>query len=109
MKERLRIAEFCERIGLAFESIKALFYGKTLTSTVIKLFSPEHNRYFEAKDVQFKVEKDADSPNKLKLSIHGENILDWFKKKFEAVKLALDSRIQSKNDIERGENRGFRM
>ncbi|MDL2244687.1 plasmid recombination protein [Parabacteroides sp. OttesenSCG-928-J18] len=109
MKERLRIAELCERIGLAFESIKALLHGKTLTSTAIKLFSPEHNRYFEAKDVRFKVEKEAENPNKLKLSINGENILDWFKKKFEEVKLAVDNRFQPKYDIERGQSRGVKM
>jgi hypothetical protein len=33
MKEQLRIADLCQKIRLAFESIKALFAGKTLTKT----------------------------------------------------------------------------
>lgn len=85
MKENLRIAKLCQKIGLAVESIKALFTGKTLTAKSFSFFSPEHNQKFTAEDVKLKIEKEQDNPNKLHLTLNGMNILDWFKQKYQEV------------------------
>jgi chromosome segregation ATPase len=85
MREQLRIAALCQKIGLAVESIKALFAGKTLTAKSSFFFSPEHNQQFTAEDVKLKIEKEADNPNKLRLNLNGINILEWFREKFQEV------------------------
>jgi len=78
MKEQLRIADFCKKIGLAFESIKTLFADKGLTANTFSFFSPEHNKKFTANDVKIRIEKEPDNPNKLRLNLNGVGILDWF-------------------------------
>ncbi|MDR0681909.1 MAG: plasmid recombination protein, partial [Dysgonamonadaceae bacterium] len=79
MPEQMRIVGLCEQIGLTFDSIRSLLFGKTLSSKSAKFYSPEHKQHFEAKDVQLKIEKEPDTPGKLRLSLNGQNILEWFK------------------------------
>jgi hypothetical protein len=85
IKEQLRIAEFCRKIGLAVESIKALFAGKTLTAKSFSFFSPEHNRKFPAENIKLKIEKEPDNLNRLRLNLNGMNILEWFREKYQEV------------------------
>jgi hypothetical protein len=85
MKEQLRIAALCQKIGLAVESIKALFAEKTLTAKIFSFFSPEHNQKFTAEDVRLKIEKEPDNPDKLRLNINGINIFEWFRLKYKNV------------------------
>jgi uncharacterized protein (DUF3084 family) len=85
MKEQLRIADLCRKIGLAIESIKSLFEGKSLTTKSFSFFSPEHNQKFIAEDVRLKIEKEPDNLNKLRLNLNGMNILDWFRYKYQEV------------------------
>ncbi|MDR3047923.1 MAG: mobilization protein BmpH, partial [Bacteroidales bacterium] len=85
MKEQLRIAEFCRKIGLAIKPIKALFAGKTLTAKSFSFFSPEHKQKFPSEDVKLKIETEQDNPNKLRLNLNGLNILDWFRQRFDAL------------------------
>jgi cell pole-organizing protein PopZ len=85
LSERLRIAQLCKSIGLTIDATKRLFNGESLSVTG-KLHSPEHNQSFEAKDAKLQLFKDRDSPNKLKLSINGKNILDWLRQKFQELR-----------------------
>ena len=85
MKEQLRIANLCEKVGLGFEYVRMLFDGKNLTAKSFSFFSPEHNLKFEATDIKLKVEKEVDNPNKLQLSINGVDILDWFREKYKKL------------------------
>ncbi|GHT29149.1 mobilization protein BmpH [Bacteroidia bacterium] len=85
MKENLRIAELCKKIGIGIEYIKMLFSGKTLTAKSFSFFSSEYNQKFTAKDVKLKIEKEQDNSNKLRLTLNGMNILDWFRKKYQEV------------------------
>ncbi|MDR2385887.1 MAG: hypothetical protein LBD80_09570 [Tannerella sp.] len=65
MKEQLRIAGLCRKIGLAVENIKLLFEGKTQTANTFSFFSPEqNNQKFTMEDVKLKTEKKTDNPNK---------------------------------------------
>jgi hypothetical protein len=108
IKEQMRIVGLCEQIGLTFDSIRSLIFGKTLSGNSIKFYSPEHKQHFEAKDVQLKVEKERDNPDKLRLSLNGQNILDWFKQKFEELQKTIGTRL-GKDNTELGKKRGFRM
>ncbi|GHT28291.1 mobilization protein BmpH [Bacteroidia bacterium] len=85
MKANLRIAELCRKIGLGIEYIKMLFTGKTLTAKSFSFFSPEHNQKFTAENINLKIEKKQDNPNKLRLTLNGMNILDWFREKYQEV------------------------
>ena len=86
MKEHLRIANFCLKIGLAIESIKSLFEGKTLTTKAFSFFSPKHNQIFKAEDVKLKIEKEPDNSDKLRLNLNGMDIFAWFNVKYQEVK-----------------------
>lgn len=101
LKEQLRIANLCEKIGLSFEYIKMLLEGRNLTAKSYSFFSPEHNRKFEVTDIKLKIEKEADNPNKLILTLNGTNILEWFKAKY--------MELQKKLKPNENKNRGFRM
>jgi hypothetical protein len=89
MKEQMRIAELCEQIGLTFDSVRSLIFGKTLTGESVKLYSPEHERHFQAESVQLKIEKEPDNPTKFRLSLNGQNILDWFRQKYQELQVAI--------------------
>ena len=82
MKEQMRIVGLCEQIGLTFDSIRWLLFGKALPGDFAKFYSPEHKQYFQAKDVQLKIEKEADDAKKLRLTLNGQNIMDWYKQKY---------------------------
>ncbi|GHT37513.1 hypothetical protein AGMMS49574_30240 [Bacteroidia bacterium] len=100
VKEQLRIAGLCKKIGLAVESIKSLFEGKTLTAKSFPFFSPEHNQKFMATDVKIKIDYEPDSPNRLHLNLNGVNILEWFRQKYQEVQ-------KRKEDV--AKNKGFKI
>lgn len=108
IKEQLRIADFCQKIGLGIEYIKKLFEGRNLTAKSFSFFSPEHNRKFRAEDVNLKVDKEPCNSNKLRLSLNGENIVDWFKYKFEELQKTTEPKF-GKNKTELGKSKGFKM
>lgn len=85
----------CEQIGLTFNNIRALLSGKTLSGDSAKLYSPEHERHFETKDIKLKIEKEPDNPEKLRLSLNGKNIIDWFREQFSRLKQTIKPRIVS--------------
>ncbi len=85
-KEQLRIATLCRKIGIAVEGVKMLFEGKSLVGKSASFFSPEHNQKFTAENVRLKIDKEPDNPDKLRLSLNGMNILDWFRQKYQEFK-----------------------
>ncbi|MDR0604249.1 MAG: plasmid recombination protein [Bacteroidales bacterium] len=102
MKEQLRIAGLCKNIGLAVESIKSLFEGKTLTAKSFPFFSPEHNQKFTAEDVKLKIDNEPDSPNKLRLNLNGVNILEWFRQKYREFQHGTGIRVRQEARKDRG-------
>ncbi|MDR2058085.1 MAG: hypothetical protein LBP83_07390 [Dysgonamonadaceae bacterium] len=105
MKEQLRIAGLCQKIGLAIESIKALLTGKTLAAKSFSFFSPKHNQKFTMEDVKLKIEKMPDNPNKLRLNLNGVDILEWFKQKYQEVQKKFS--IGKKLEVNR--NKGIKI
>lgn len=99
MKEQLRIAELCRKIGLAVESVKSLFAGKTLTAKSFSFFSPEYKQKFTAEDVRLKIENEPDNLNKLRLNLNEVNISDWFREKFQEVQFSKKSEINRSRGI----------
>jgi len=97
MKEQLRIANFCKKIGLAIEDVKALLYGKLLTAKTFSFFSPEHNQKFTMEDMKLKIEKEPDNPSKLRLNLNGMNILDWFKQKYSELQKRNTPKVKEHN------------
>ena len=85
LSERLRIVQLCKGIGLATDAIKRLFNGEALMVTG-KLHLPEHNLVFNVQDAKLQLFKESRDSDRLKLSINGQNIIDWFKQKYQEVK-----------------------
>lgn len=108
MKEQMRIVGLCEQIGLVLDSICALLFGKTLSGESAKFYSPEHKQYFEAKDIQLKIEKEPDNPGKLRLSLNEQNIIDWFKQKYQEAKQAVRPHVKPVPKSPTNENKGIK-
>jgi hypothetical protein len=85
IKEQLRIADLCQRIGFTIEVVRKLLKGITLSIASGKLYSSEHKQYFEVKEAKVKIEKEPNNPSKLRLTINSTNIIDWFKLKFKEL------------------------
>jgi hypothetical protein len=109
MPEHMRIVGLCEQIGLTFDTIRSLLFGKTLTGDSVKLYSPEHKQHFQAKDIQLKIEKEPDNPSKLRLSLNGQSIMDWFKQKYQELRQAIKPHIKLPAKPEMGKNKGFKI
>ncbi len=85
LSERLRIAQLCKAVGLTIDIIKQLFKGEAVTITG-KLHSPEHDQPFSVQDAKLQLFKESKDSDRLKLSINGQNILDWFNQKYKELK-----------------------
>ncbi|KAA6322867.1 Plasmid recombination enzyme [termite gut metagenome] len=105
MKEQLRIAELCRRIGFTIDAVKQLLRGITLSINSGKLYSFEYKQYFEAKEATIKIDHEPDNPNKLRLNINGVNIIDWFKLKYKE----LQQKIGFSTHQVSPKNKGFRL
>ena len=57
-------------------------------------------QYFEAKDAKLQLFKDRENPDKLKLSINGKNIFDWFRQKYREFKEAIG--MNPKHNMNKG-------
>lgn len=94
-------------IGLTIEAIKKLFNGEIVPITG-KLHSPEHDHDFNVQDAKLQLFKEQDNPNKFRLSLNGQNILDWFKQKYQELKQTIRPHIKPPTKPEIGENKGFK-
>ena len=83
MKEQLRIAELCRKIGFSIDHIRRMFNGNTLSLNSGKLYSPEHDQKFEVTNAKIKIDSEPDNPNRLRLNLNGMNMLDWFRQKYK--------------------------
>ena len=83
--ERLRIAQLCKAVGLTIDIIKQLFKGEAVTITG-KLHSPEHDQPFRVQNAKLQLSKESKDSGRLKLSINGQNIIDWFKQKYQELR-----------------------
>ena len=110
LNERLRIAQQCKGIGLTIDTIKQLFKGEAVTVTG-KLHSPEHNQSFNIQDAKLQLFKESKESDRLKLSINGTNIIDWFKQKYQEIQQTVRPHIKSpaKSGITRGNGNGRKM
>lgn len=93
LNERLRIAQLCKGAGLTIDTIKQLFKGEAVTVTG-KLHYPEHNQPFNVQDAKLQLFKESKDSDKLKLSINGQNIIDWFKQQFDKIQHAIKPHIK---------------
>ncbi|KAA6331847.1 Plasmid recombination enzyme, partial [termite gut metagenome] len=107
MKEQLRIADLCRKIGFTIDAVRELLKGITLSIASGKLYSVEHKQYFEVKDAKVKIDHESDNPDKLRLTINGTNIIDWFKLKYKEFPKAIGIHIKPMRDAEK--NKGIKL
>lgn len=93
LPERLQVAQLCKGIGLATDIIKRLFKGELLSFTG-KLYSPEHDQSFNVQDAKLQLFKESKDSYRLKLSINGQNIIDWFKQRFDKIQHTIKPHIK---------------
>ncbi len=108
LNERLRIAQLCKGIGLTIDTIKQLFKGEAVSVTG-KLHSPEHNQSFSVQDAKLQLFKENKNSDRLKLSINGQNILDWFRQKYQELKQSTSYFQKTTIKPEEGKNKGIKM
>lgn len=92
MKELLKWTKYCLGIGFSKDEIRQLATFKPVQFTG-ELYSKEHNRRFNAKDITAKLEADPVDKTKLRLTINGQHIIGWFRKLFQS----LNSKIKNHN------------
>lgn len=93
LNERLRITRLCKAVGLGIDIIKQLFSPEATTVTG-KLYSPEHDKSFSVQDAKLQLFKESKDSDRLKLTINGKNILDWFKEKYQELKQVVRSNVK---------------
>lgn len=108
LSERLRIAQLCKAVGLTIGIIKQLFKGEAVTITG-KLHSPEHDQPFSVQNAKLQLFKESKDSDKLKLSINGQNIIDWFKQKYQELKQSTSYYQRPTIKPEEGKGKGVKM
>ncbi len=101
LSERLRIAQLCKDIGLAVDTIKQLFKAESVSVNGI-LHSPEHNQDFNVQDAKLQIFKERDVSDKLLLKLNGQNIIDWFKQKYQEVKQTVRTYVKPPENKRKG-------
>jgi hypothetical protein len=104
--ESLRMTQLCRGIGLAVDTIKKLFTGEAVPYSG-KLHSQEHDRDFNVQDAKLQLYKEKNNPDKLHLSLNGQNIMDWFKQKYREVQKVMGIRIRERPET--GKSKGFKQ
>lgn len=107
LSERLRIAQLSKAIGLTIDAIKQLFKGEAVAVTG-KLYSPEHDQSFNVKDAKLQLFKESKDSDRLKLSINGQNVLDWFRQKYQEMKQSALPHIKPIRKPEIGKSKGIK-
>jgi len=59
-------------------------------------------------DTKLQLYKELDNPNKLHLSLNGQNILDWFGQKYQELKQAIKPHIKPPAKPEVEKSKGFK-
>lgn len=80
IRDLLRWEEFLKKVGFTEELIKRLFNREEVNGSG-NLYSSEHNKNFKAENADIKLEQDQTEPSKIRLTINGTDILDWFRQK----------------------------
>jgi hypothetical protein len=93
LSEHLKIAQLCKGVGLTIDTIKQLFKGEAIPFSG-KLHSPEHDQDFNVQDAKLQLFKERDNPDKFRISLNGQNILDWFKQKYQELKQVVRPHIR---------------
>ncbi len=106
LSEHLRTVQLCKGIGLTIEAIKKLFNGEIVPITG-KFHTPERDRDFSVQDAKLQLFKERDNPDKFRLSLNGQNILNWFKQKYQEVKQTIRPHIKSPAKPEVGKYKGL--
>ena len=81
LRELLSIENLCQQVGFAKETIQRLLRGGKVSFSE-RLFSSEHKRRFATENSIAQIVKIPDKPGKLRLTIDGVEITEWFRLKY---------------------------
>lgn len=108
LSDHLRIVQLCKGVGLAIDAIKKLVVGESVSFTG-KLHSSEHERDFSVENAKLQINKEQNAPDKYRLSLNGQNILDWFRQKYQELKQSTSYFRKTAIKPEEGKNKGIKM
>jgi hypothetical protein len=80
IKEKLGIIRLCEVLKIGADLIKTLL-SKNRLAVKGALFSPEHKRTFKTDRAEFCIEENPKEQGKLRLTIDGLGVYEWFRTK----------------------------
>lgn len=92
-KELLKTEGLCKAIGLTTAQITTIFRGMILTFTG-SLYSEEHKRKFSAQDSKIRLHISEDKSHSV-LIVDGKHVGEWFKQKYEDLKLSASPKQES--------------
>lgn len=107
LNEHLRIVQLCKGIGLTIDSIRKLFNGEPILFSG-KLHSPGYDQSFYVQDAKLQIFKEQDNPDRFRLSLNKQNILDWFKQKYQELKQVIRPHIKPPAKPEISKNKGIK-
>lgn len=80
LEKLLNWEAFLKTMGLPQDMIRRLFNREEVQASG-DLYSKEHSKNFHTESATLKLEQDPHQPSKIRLTINGTDIFDWFKQK----------------------------
>lgn len=105
--ERLEIVQLCKGVGLAIDVIKKILKGESVIVSC-KLHSPEHDQSFSIQNAKLQLVKERDNPDKIMLYINGQNIVGWFRQKYQELKQSARPHIRPPSKPEVIKSKGLK-
>lgn len=103
IKELLRWEAFLKNIGLPKDMIKRLFNREEVVGSG-ELYSTEHSQKFKVENAKLKLEQNPEQSSKIRFTINGTDIHDWFKQKKQEFLKSIGINVKQKptDDTNRG-------
>lgn len=101
------MVQLCKGIVLIIETIKKLLNGEIVPFSS-KLHSLEHSQDFSVQDAKLQLLRKQGNPDKFRLFLNSQNILDWFKQKYQKSKQTIRLHIKPQAKPEVAENKSFK-
>lgn len=73
-----------------------------------KLYSPKQNQSFYVQDAKIQIVKEQDKPDRFRLSLNVQNILNWFGMIYKEVKLIIRLHINPQKKMEVVKNKDLK-
>lgn len=95
LENLLNWEKFLKTMGLPQDMIRRLFNREEVVGSG-ELYSSEHSKKFKVEGAAMKLEQDPQNPSKIRLTINGTDIFDWFKQKQQELLKSIGINIEQR-------------